>query len=163
MTSVKLLTLSDPCLLKQCGEARGSQLGLGRLELLCQQELKEVQGPAGSFFLSCSSLGLVSREAGAVAPLRAVAGPHLATHSVSTERPRFQLPRHLRQTIQKKVREPVNLLIPFQVGLAPPCPPGERGYGVLFPSSGLMSQGWPDLRFQRQGWQLAFGEIHIQG
>nr|XP_037853292.1 myosin-binding protein C, cardiac-type [Chlorocebus sabaeus] len=30
------------------------------------------------------------------------------------QRPRFQLPRHLRQTIQKKVREPVNLLIPFQ-------------------------------------------------
>lgn len=79
------------------------------------------------------------------------------------QRPRLQLPRHLRQTIQKKVREPVNLLIPFQVGLAPPCPPGERGYGVLFPSSGLMSQGWPNLRFQRWGWQLAFGEIHIQG
>ncbi|XP_033060701.1 myosin-binding protein C, cardiac-type isoform X5 [Trachypithecus francoisi] len=30
------------------------------------------------------------------------------------QRPRLQLPRHLRQTIQKKVREPVNLLIPFQ-------------------------------------------------
>ena len=41
---------------------------------------------------------------------------------VPTERPRLQLPRHLRQTIQKKVGEPVNLLIPFQVGLAGPCP-----------------------------------------
>uniref|UniRef100_A0A2R9AG79 Myosin-binding protein C, cardiac-type n=1 Tax=Pan paniscus TaxID=9597 RepID=A0A2R9AG79_PANPA len=30
------------------------------------------------------------------------------------QRPRLQLPRHLRQTIQKKVGEPVNLLIPFQ-------------------------------------------------
>ncbi|XP_033612699.1 myosin-binding protein C, cardiac-type [Fukomys damarensis] len=30
------------------------------------------------------------------------------------ERPRLQLPRHLRQTIQRKVGEPVNLLIPFQ-------------------------------------------------
>ncbi|XP_021564270.1 myosin-binding protein C, cardiac-type [Carlito syrichta] len=30
------------------------------------------------------------------------------------QRPRFQLPRHLRQTIQRKVGEPVNLLIPFQ-------------------------------------------------
>lgn len=35
------------------------------------------------------------------------------------ERPRLQLPRHLRQTIQRRVGEPVNLLIPFQVGLAP--------------------------------------------
>lgn len=39
--------------------------------------------------------------------------------SVPSERPHLQLPRHLRQTIQKKVGEPVNLLIPFQVGLAP--------------------------------------------
>uniref|UniRef100_A0A8D1G7E6 Myosin-binding protein C, cardiac-type n=1 Tax=Sus scrofa TaxID=9823 RepID=A0A8D1G7E6_PIG len=30
------------------------------------------------------------------------------------QRPRLQLPRHLRQTIQRKVGEPVNLLIPFQ-------------------------------------------------
>ncbi|XP_032975386.1 myosin-binding protein C, cardiac-type isoform X1 [Rhinolophus ferrumequinum] len=30
------------------------------------------------------------------------------------QRPRLQLPRHLRQTIQKRVGEPVNLLIPFQ-------------------------------------------------
>ncbi|XP_004683619.1 PREDICTED: myosin-binding protein C, cardiac-type [Condylura cristata] len=30
------------------------------------------------------------------------------------QRPRLQLPRHLRQTIQKKVGESVNLLIPFQ-------------------------------------------------
>ncbi|XP_006865193.1 PREDICTED: myosin-binding protein C, cardiac-type [Chrysochloris asiatica] len=30
------------------------------------------------------------------------------------QRPRIQLPRHLRQTIQRKVGEPVNLLIPFQ-------------------------------------------------
>ncbi|KAH0514336.1 Myosin-binding protein C, cardiac-type [Microtus ochrogaster] len=30
------------------------------------------------------------------------------------QRPRLQLPRHLRQNIQKKVGEPVNLLIPFQ-------------------------------------------------
>uniref|UniRef100_A0A2K5CPS7 Myosin-binding protein C, cardiac-type n=1 Tax=Aotus nancymaae TaxID=37293 RepID=A0A2K5CPS7_AOTNA len=30
------------------------------------------------------------------------------------QRPRLQLPRHLRQTIQKKVGEAVNLLIPFQ-------------------------------------------------
>lgn len=60
-------------------------------------------------------------------PLRAVVGPHLATHSIPTERPRLQLPRHLRQTIQKKVGEPVNLLIPFQVGLAPfPVPQGRE-------------------------------------
>ncbi|XP_070284086.1 myosin-binding protein C, cardiac-type [Myotis yumanensis] len=30
------------------------------------------------------------------------------------QRPRLQLPRHLRQTIQRRVGEPVNLLIPFQ-------------------------------------------------
>ncbi|XP_045341105.1 myosin-binding protein C, cardiac-type isoform X2 [Leopardus geoffroyi] len=30
------------------------------------------------------------------------------------QRPRLQVPRHLRQTIQRKVGEPVNLLIPFQ-------------------------------------------------
>ncbi|KAM6158298.1 myosin-binding protein C, cardiac-type [Rhynchocyon petersi] len=30
------------------------------------------------------------------------------------QRPRLRLPRHLRQTIQRKVGEPVNLLIPFQ-------------------------------------------------
>uniref|UniRef100_H0VNK2 Myosin-binding protein C, cardiac-type n=1 Tax=Cavia porcellus TaxID=10141 RepID=H0VNK2_CAVPO len=30
------------------------------------------------------------------------------------QRPRLQLPRHLRQVIQRKVGEPVNLLIPFQ-------------------------------------------------
>ncbi|KAG8519593.1 Myosin-binding protein C, cardiac-type [Galemys pyrenaicus] len=30
------------------------------------------------------------------------------------QRPRFQLPRQLRQTIQRRVGEPVNLLIPFQ-------------------------------------------------
>nr|XP_020865350.1 myosin-binding protein C, cardiac-type isoform X7 [Phascolarctos cinereus] len=30
------------------------------------------------------------------------------------ERPRLRLPRHLRQTVQRKVGEPVNILIPFQ-------------------------------------------------
>nr|XP_036872050.1 myosin-binding protein C, cardiac-type isoform X2 [Manis javanica] len=30
------------------------------------------------------------------------------------QRPRLQLPRHLRQTIQRRVGEPVNLLVPFQ-------------------------------------------------
>ncbi|KAI4564592.1 hypothetical protein MJT46_010390 [Ovis ammon polii x Ovis aries] len=47
------------------------------------------------------------------------AGPPATTKEPVTvqellQRPRLQLPRHLRQTIQKKVGEPVNLLIPFQ-------------------------------------------------
>ncbi|OWK17926.1 hypothetical protein Celaphus_00009377 [Cervus elaphus hippelaphus] len=46
-------------------------------------------------------------------------GPPITTKEAVTvqellQRPRLQLPRHLRQTIQKKVGEPVNLLIPFQ-------------------------------------------------
>ncbi|XP_023566213.1 myosin-binding protein C, cardiac-type isoform X3 [Octodon degus] len=51
-----------------------------------------------------------------------VAGPgapvttqELVTVREILERPRLQLPRHLRQAIQRKVGEPVNLLIPFQV------------------------------------------------
>jgi hypothetical protein len=51
--------------------------------------------------------------------------PLSATCCVSTERPRLQLPRHLRQTIQRKVGEPVNLLIPFQVAQPLPCPKGK--------------------------------------
>ncbi|XP_023566212.1 myosin-binding protein C, cardiac-type isoform X2 [Octodon degus] len=50
-----------------------------------------------------------------------VAGPgapvttqELVTVREILERPRLQLPRHLRQAIQRKVGEPVNLLIPFQ-------------------------------------------------
>ncbi|XP_013369784.1 PREDICTED: myosin-binding protein C, cardiac-type isoform X2 [Chinchilla lanigera] len=50
-----------------------------------------------------------------------VAGPgaptttqELVTVREILQRPRLQLPRHLRQTIQRKVGEPVNLLIPFQ-------------------------------------------------
>ncbi|XP_031226840.1 myosin-binding protein C, cardiac-type isoform X1 [Mastomys coucha] len=45
-------------------------------------------------------------------------GPIITKEPVTVQeilqRPRLQLPRHLRQTIQKKVGEPVNLLIPFQ-------------------------------------------------
>ncbi|XP_007955738.1 myosin-binding protein C, cardiac-type [Orycteropus afer afer] len=46
-------------------------------------------------------------------------GPPVTTKEPVTvqeilQRPRLQLPRHLRQTIQRKVGEPVNLLIPFQ-------------------------------------------------
>lgn len=52
------------------------------------------------------------------AALRALwrfSSPTLSWQLVPIERPRLQLPRHLRQTIQRKVGEPVNLLIPFQV------------------------------------------------
>ncbi|XP_031799434.1 myosin-binding protein C, cardiac-type [Sarcophilus harrisii] len=66
------------------------------------------------------------------------------------ERPRLRLPRHLRQTVQRKVGEPVNILIPFQVG-APLCPLGDGpltepagGFGgQVKPSSPWLEAGEP--------------------
>lgn len=88
-----------------------NHLGLSRFGLL---------GPAGSFFLAAALWALPQERVG-LELLRAgaIMGPCSDTHSVPKERPRLQLPRHLRQTIQKTVGEPVNLLIPFQVGWAP--------------------------------------------
>lgn len=93
---------------------------------------------------------------------------------VPTERPRLQLPRHLRQTIQKKVGEPVNLLIPFQVGLAGPCPStlagpqqgwgrGREG-GPGSPLSCALPQGKPrpQVTWTKEGQPLAGEEVSIR-